>query len=341
MRNASICRCDPPLAEKQINRLLRFRLLANPRNDRGGGLLFNRCKWDKILLMDTEYKNTIRKHFPELTGKIEVLRGQEKDLVFLDKKCVFIFPKSINEKSKLKTELNIFPQLELSITLPIPNFKYVPIDCSFAGYDYLPGKCLTNDVFEKLSLEQKDMIANQVSIFLNELHSFPLPTCRRCGIIQATSEKEILEATKKEVNLILKKISKDEAAFLNSLIEHCSKNCKEVFKYALCHKKIDSDHLIFSEDNNAISGVISFGRFEIDDPASDFAYLWEYGEDFVDKVLYGYFLNSVDFKQRSLRWYTYILLNDAVCGLKKNDEECWKKKYERLKLITNNLVANN
>ena len=286
--------------------------------------------------MDIEYKNTIKKHFPELTGNIEVLRGQEKDLVFLDKKCVFVFPKSINEKNKLKTELDISPQLELAITLPISSFKYIPSDYSFAGYDYILGKCLTNDIFEKLSLEQKDMIANQLSIFLNELHSFPLPACRRCGVVQAMSEKEILEATKKEVELILKKINKDEVVFLNNLIEYCSKNCKEIFKYVLCHKKINSGHVIFNEDNNAISGVINFSKLEIDDPASDFAYLWEYGEDFVDKVLYGYFLNSDDLKQRSFRWYAYMLMSDMVCGIKKNDEERWSKGYERLKMVTNN-----
>ncbi|MCK9578190.1 aminoglycoside phosphotransferase family protein [bacterium] len=267
------------------------------------------------------YLSKISSNFPEVAGKkIEVIEQKDKDLVFLDKKIVFVFPKNIEAKNNLIRAIDMSLFLSPNITLPISNFTYIPEKKDFAGYNYINGECLSIENFKKLNLHEQDIIANQLSIFLNELHSSSLPMCRKNGIKQGSDEEDVLDLSLKKICTLKKKISEKDIKYLEKLLDDFSKKRKKIYKFVLSHRKLNEQHIIIDYKKCIISGVLNFNHLEIDDPAVDFASLWDYGESFVDKVLYGYFLGSNELKERSFRWYIYNCISEDRLSFLKQEQ---------------------
>jgi len=129
----------------------------------------------------------IKNNFPDLKfKKSEIIDyGWNKTVIVLDKEIVFTFPKNKEARSKFRAELEILPKLSKKITLPIPNFKFIPVDKSFAGYNYVSGEPLTIKDFKELNPSQQNKIAKQVAEFLNELHNFSLTRAKKAGVSMA------------------------------------------------------------------------------------------------------------------------------------------------------------
>lgn len=270
----------------------------------------------------------IKKLFPELVfNSYESCLGKNKDIFILDKKVVFVFPKSIDIVDSVKKESNMASHLSLGVTLSISKFKYIEESEGIFGYDYIPGGCLSAETLKGLTLDERDIVANQLSIFLNELHSFPLPISRRCGVVQSISEKEELDSMGAKVGVIKKKLKENDLVFVSNLLEVFRNEWKENFKFVLSHGRFNGEHILIH--NNSISGIINFRNLKISDPAIDIAQLWEYGEDFVDSVLHGYFLNSAELKKRSLKWYFYECIDDMYLAIMNRDEDLFQKSYDK------------
>lgn len=271
----------------------------------------------------------IQKNFPDLKFKKSTVvdHGWNKTVIVLDNKIVFTFPKNKEAKIKFKAELEILPKLSKKITLPIPNFQYIPNDELFGGYNFVPGIPLTLKKFNKFNFGQRNTIVKQVSNFLNELHSFSITIAKGIGVSVSWSEKDAQNYYTKQAKIVYKKLSLEDQKLLKKSFENCCSSKKNVFKKTVVHQDLTSDHILFDENTKKVSGIIDFGDIQISDPAVDFSKLWEYNEKFVDEVLNNYHSNDKQLKSRSRRWYIYQCIGNMYCGITMKRKDYWQKGY--------------
>jgi len=289
----------------------------------------------QINLMNKQFFiKQIQNSFPDLKfKKSEIIdHGWNKTVIILDQKIVFTFPKNKDAKKKFVGEIKILPKLSKKISLPIPNFQFIPANESFAGYSFVPGTPLTLSKFKTLNSIQQNLIAKDLSDFLNELHSFSIATAKKNGVTMAWSEKDARAYYAEQANTVYKKLSKKDRNLLKHIFEtHCLNVTKNNFKKTVVHQDLTSDHILFDKKTKLVCGIIDFGDVQISDPAVDFSKLWEYNENFVDKVITGYHSKDKKLKSRSYKWYIYQCIGNMYCGITMKRKDYWQKGYGLIK----------
>jgi aminoglycoside 2''-phosphotransferase len=276
----------------------------------------------------------IKNNFPDLKfKKFEILdHGWNKTVIILDQRLIFTFPKNDEAKKKFVSEIKILPKLSKKLSLPIPNFEFIPANKSFAGYSFVQGMPLTLNKFKMLSTIQQNLIAKDLSDFLNELHSFSVATAKKNGVTLAWSEKDARTYYSNQAETVYKKLSKKDRDLLKHIFEtHCVIVTKNNFKKTVVHQDLTSDHILFDKKTKQVCGIIDFGDIQISDPAVDFSKLWEYNENFVDMVIKGYHSKDKTLKSRSYKWYIYQCIGNMYCGITMNRKDYWQKGYGLLK----------
>ncbi len=88
---------------------------------------------------------------------------------------------------------------------------------------------------------------------------------------------------------------------------------------ALCHGDLSSDHILcVPPGTRGIEGVIDFGDVVIGDPTGDFVWGFEYGADFLERVLDHYSVPLPDraaFARVVALRYTLMSVNQIFYGL--------------------------
>lgn len=195
-----------------------------------------------------------------------ITAGYDSNVIVLDEKIVFSFPKPKYDcLEKMQRQIRIVPLLNKEITLRIPNFKYIPENKLFAGYQYVAGAPLSNKIIKGLSPKQREACAKQVANFINELQAFSVPVAKKSGVKMDGSVKN-------------KKIQP-----------------------VLVHQDLIDEHILFDLKKKKIVGVIDFGDITLADPALEFSRLWRYGESFLDLILKHYRTKDKEIKARSRR----------------------------------------
>ncbi|MBI2436641.1 MAG: aminoglycoside phosphotransferase family protein [Candidatus Magasanikbacteria bacterium] len=277
------------------------------------------------------YLQKIKQNFPNLKfSKSELITaGYDDDVIILDKKIVFSFPKNkLDCNKKFQKELKILPFLNRAITLPIPNYMYIPKDKSFAGYTYISGVPFVKKLFDKLNTREQVASAKLVAKFLYELHSFSIIKARKNGVTDAWTEQDARPYYIRRARAVFKQLNYDFQSLQKLLSRY---PMKDTARFAVVHQDFTSDHILFDIKKKKIQGVIDFGDVQIADPAIDFSKLWDYGEEFLDLVLHYYKSNDPYLKERSLRWWIYHNINLVEYGYDKKNEDMWKKGYTVLK----------
>lgn len=276
------------------------------------------------------YIKRIQDNFPKLKfNKSEfITTGWDDDVIVLDKKIVFSFPKQkLDCQEKFQKELNIMPVLNKAITLSVPDFIYIPKDKSFAGYKYIDGVPFSNNIFKKLTATQKEICARQLAQFLSELHSCSVSRAKKGGATNAWCEQEARDYYVKRAQTVFNRLGYDFTHLKKLLERH---PLKDTNKRSVVHQDFTSDHILYDTKSKKIAGIIDFGDVQIADPAIDFSKLWDYSEEFINSVLYFYKGNDTDLKDRSYRWWIYHNINLIEFGYSKKKEGMIKIGYKRL-----------
>ncbi|MCB2297881.1 phosphotransferase family protein [Clostridium tagluense] len=212
--------------------------------------------------------------------------GQNNDVVIINDNFVFKFPKYFEGIEKLKREADILNMLKIYITLDIPNCEYknfnsLEVGCVCSGYKMIKGISLKQDIFR--NIQTKENIANQLSIFLKELHSIPLEEIdnHKINIIDSQGQwTNLFERIQKNLFPFMKKEFQDSISKnFNSFLEQ-----NFSFNPTLIHGDFGPSNIIFDSNKQIISGIVDFNEVSIGDPALDIASLigpFGYGEDFV------------------------------------------------------------
>jgi aminoglycoside 2''-phosphotransferase len=239
------------------------------------------------------YLTQIHEHFPWLKyKKSRTLRhGWDHDVVILDEKYVFRFPKK-DYGRRFRAEVRFLHTTYNRFNISVPHYEYVPDDLSFGGYKMIKGKEMIPSGLKRLSEKKKKHIASQLGEFLSVLHEIPVSYSKKAGLKEEKdgywwSRQRCKKIIRKMRKLLFPKLTKREAQWIEKRYEEYF-GCSFDFETVILHGDLSEEHILYNPQKGKITGIIDFADSEIGDPAFDFAFLWQYGEEFVDDVLSHY-----------------------------------------------------
>ena len=157
-----------------------------------------------------------------------------------------------------------------------------------------------------MSDDEKDKLAQDMALFLREMHSITLPDIDELelhiiddyksdyGTLKETVYDKIPDKSKEYLDNLYKKILNDE----------------RITQYvrALCHNDLSSNHMIIQ--NNKVVGIIDFGDVAITDRDKDFVYLLEDSNEEIGR----------EFGLKVLEYYNHPNIAIAILKADLNDE---------------------
>ena len=200
---------------------------------------------------------------------------------------LFRFPKREACATKLIMECRLLPGLGKWVSLPVPSYEYFGESREssgrpFAGYRKLPG--IAGDVSETVDWH---MVARQLGLFLDKLHTYPVDRAREAGVLEQSDlvahwRDKAFEELNRNVNLNVD---------IHNLRRYLENDVPSLFEDAprLVHNDLWAEHILVDLHSGGVSGIIDWGDVVIGDPAVDFAGLYTWcGESWLESVLESY-----------------------------------------------------
>lgn len=234
-----------------------------------------------------DIREMIEKEFGLIVQNMIVLgQGLDSTAYLVNNEYIFKQSKHDEARNNLKREIRVLNYLKGKITLQIPDIEYYSQEYSICGYKEIKGNKLSPDSYNSFSDDEKDTLAQDIALFLREMHAIPLPDIDGLElhvIDDYRSDYETLRET------VYDKIPDKSKRYIDDLYKRIL-NDKRISQYdkALCHNDLSCNHILI-QDNKAV-GIIDFGDAAVTDRDKDFVYLLEesseeIGRDFGIKVL--------------------------------------------------------
>jgi aminoglycoside 2''-phosphotransferase len=225
-----------------------------------------------------------------------------------------------------------------TLSTPIPNIKYFGRQrgsgLAFVGYPKIHGEPLTYERFMDLPPVRRIQCANDLVLFLQQLHAFSLDDARAVGVPECDypfcrteegiTQGSAVEIYRRELELLTRhpRLAHylDEAtrqqvvAACERLVDTLTQRLQPGdLPLALVHGDLSGEHILLDTGKMAIAGVIDFTDVVITTPALDFMYATEvYGTDIMLSILQSYGVpNSKDTGSlvwRLHQWHTALRL---------------------------------
>ena len=279
-------------------------------------------------------KNIIISMYPELKDSIfsSDNSGWTNYAIKVDDKYLFRFPKNDDAYNAINKEYKVLEILnkKLPSNIKVPNYIFSNLnsDYPFVGYELIQGKFLTNDLFKSLSDKEKENVLNNMSIFLNILHS----------IDYRLLNLEPIDAIKWYKNLY-KKIEKicfkyfDEELKQNTIklfTTFFEDKTMYSFKPTLIHGDLSEDHILVTKDG---VGIIDFGDLMAFDPAYDLIWAYILDKDFYKQIIHKYNANNDDNFEHKIRDFHIIRppYDGIIYADEINNQQLLKEEINNLK----------
>ena len=270
----------------------------------------------------------ILRHFPNIgVNKIvKIGEGTGNVAYEVNNHLIFRFPKGLANQVRLSKEVTLQPLLKVYSTLPYPEFKYLPADNSFVGYQKLQGAPL---IHELATFSSWNIFAEQIGNFLNQLHSIPQNQVNNFNpLIEDKSfsdwQAQGLPFYEKTKYLIPMRHYSSIEVFFNS------KPQNQISNKVLCHNDLGIEHILVADGK--VTGVIDWGGVALTDPSCDFARIYrDVGPKILDMVLSKYDTSSevkVQLRERAVFYGKCLIFEDLYYGSK--DDEYLQKSLKAL-----------
>jgi len=250
---------------------------------------------------NNEVKSIIENTFSKLEIKSIKLIGSGNDSYAYEVNDNIIFKFSRHEKASnnLMKEIEILQFLENKLSINIPKILYVNNDNSnykynFAGFSKINGVPLNKKIFEKLTEEEQNILAQDLANFLKELHNLNYDKY----------EEDTLDNYKKDyaklVELTFNSLDENEKKLINNIYNSIFSNEDLLTtNKSLIHNDFSCGNILFDLNTKRISGIIDFGDSCVSDTDKDFYCLLEesdeeLGREFGIKVLKYYGYKNID-----------------------------------------------
>lgn len=234
-----------------------------------------------------DIREMIEKEFGLIVQNMIVLgQGLDSTAYLVNNEYIFKQSKHDEARNNLKREIRVLNYLKGKITLQIPDIEYYSQEYSICGYKEIKGNKLSPDSYNSFSDDEKDTLAQDIALFLREMHAIPLPDIDGLELHVIDDYRSDYETLREKVYDKIPDKSKKQIDDLYKRIL----NDKRISQYdkALCHNDLSCNHILI-QDNKAV-GIIDFGDAAVTDRDKDFVYLLEesseeIGRDFGIKVL--------------------------------------------------------
>ncbi len=236
----------------------------------------------------------IEQEFPELKWKDYelVTKGWDFDVVILDKKIVFRFPKEEDSITNLKKEIVLLNYLDSRFSADIPQYCYIANDQSFAGYLYLNGRELTVSRYKKFDSNVRKLLQKMIADFISSLHQTPTTILKKYKTRIGKPEKFLEWLVHDTEKYVFPKLNKNEIKYINEHFDELRKALNDKYSPVLVHGDLTEGHILWDDKKDKLS-MIDFSDHHIGDPATDFSGLIEFGEEFITNV-YNLYLGPKD-----------------------------------------------
>ncbi len=282
-------------------------------------------------MMDSElYINLIRRNFPHLAIQTvrPITQGWDSFVLDVNDALIFRFPLRDDVIPYLEKEKRLLPQLEQTLSVPVPHFSYIGqgdehYPYTFVGYRKIGGLSLED---ERVTHEQLLALAPALATFLNELHGFPLEQAIRLVVEGRTPEQwreryreRYADIRKRVFPLLAADLREKSAQHWEAFLDNES---LFTFQPRLIHCDLNCEHIFCDPERGVLTGVIDWGDAIVGDPALDFVGLHrQRGGEFARQVLADY-RHPVDnaFWQRMAFYLTYEPFSELLYGAYSNRE---------------------
>ena len=277
----------------------------------------------------SEEVGAIKKAYPELAIKsVEPnLDGQYNTVLVVNGDTIFRFPRFASGIEQLALETEILTVVQPHITLQIPNpiyhrFEPPIVGQTFMGYKMIAGDGLWPKVFNGLDTAVKANIAKQLATFLRELHHVPIADLIDTPLPISDGVDEWEDIYGRIEEKLFPYMRLDAA---RSVASHFENYFVSGMTYQPClrHGDFGTGNILFDAAKQQINGIIDFGFTVLGDPATDFAGLLTYGQDFVESMT-PYYPKLAEYWERIWFYKGTFALFDALYGIENDVPEVFE-----------------
>jgi aminoglycoside 2''-phosphotransferase len=251
--------------------------------------------------------------------------GLANDVIMLNDQFIARFPKDTHAEERLALESRILELVRVSVEMPVPQFEYQAEDVVI--YRMLAGEPLTREVLLRQDEIVQDHLAEQLALFLSQLHAIPrvLVEHHRVGVSEAERSLEDWSAMfadiQRELFPFLWAHQKSWVRQLFTPVLAGQINLR--YEPVLIHGDLGVYHILYNPIQSRINGIIDFGVAGLGDPASDFACLIQaLGEGFLRRM--ARFSPAISPALDRARFRAGVLeLEWALHGIRSNDASWW------------------
>ena len=234
--------------------------------------------------MDRFNKESVKQNLKEYFGieveKIELIgKGYDSEAYLIDDEYIFKFNINTNQKKSYYKEKSILDflnnNLKLDIEIPKIEYFYTSKEISIMGYKKIDGIFFSPQIYNEMSLEQKENLIKDISTFLQELHNLDYTEINQFKIDNKANCLEELEILKQT---IYDEFSDIEKQYIEKFFKKLESTKIFDDKKCLCHNDFSCNHLLLDK-NYRLKGIIDWGDSGIIDEYCDFIYLLEDSEE--------------------------------------------------------------
>ncbi|HEX6479316.1 MAG TPA: phosphotransferase [Ktedonobacteraceae bacterium] len=197
------------------------------------------------------------------------------------------FPKDAHAKERLVIESCILELIRAGVEMPGPRFEFQAEDVVM--YRMLVGEPLTCEVLLRQDETVQDRLAEQLALFLSQLHAIPREVVeqRAIGVSEAVRSLgewlALFVDVQRELFPFLWAHQKTWVQQLFAPVLH--RQISFDYEPVLIHGDLGVYHILYDPTQGRITGVIDFGTAGLGDSASDFACLIQaLGEQFLQRM---------------------------------------------------------
>lgn len=154
----------------------------------------------------------------------------------------------------------------------------------FSRRKLLRGQELKPSLFKHLSPSEKGTIVKQITSFLTILHKTPKSVIRKCHLRTENYVDRYIKIVRETKRLVFPGLSNPEIKNVEQYFDQLQATLSRRYRNVLVHNDLTREHILWDRKKRKIS-VIDFSHSALGDPAIDFAWLHEYGINFVKRVL--------------------------------------------------------
>ncbi len=247
--------------------------------------------------------------------------GMQNDIVIVNESIIFRFPRFEWVIEDMEQEMSALSLIRERSNIPVPSWeKY---EQGFISYDIIKGVPLTRNELLQLNRKDQAAIAEQLSLFLRNLHTIGKKRLSEKAIGPSITHQEysdwlsLYDEIQQELFPYLSSFMQEqvELIFHPLLGDNTFMDCRD----ALIHGDLRAYHILYDPELRRISGIIDFGSAGTGDPAYDVSsIIHDYGEGFA-ALLSRHYPGIHELIDRARFWALTSELQWALAGVRTQD----------------------